>query len=116
MKLSFSNGFWYTNDDTRPRPTSAPGAANIPGPGPQQHQELTLHQAQARSKSWTLCLSDATAARPPFGLTFRVVISGAYSAQRPRDEDDVINVGHVVAKELCPFVADLLHTYKYEGR
>lgn len=44
-------------------------------------------------------------------LTFRVVgESGAYSAQRPRDEDDVVNAGHVVTEELCAVTVGLLHT------
>lgn len=48
---------------------------------------------------------------PSICLTFRVVgVSGAYSAQGPRDEDDVINIGHVVTEELSAIAVGLLHT------
>lgn len=46
-----------------------------------------------------------------WSLTFWVVgVSRAYSAQRPGDEDDVINAGHVVAEELGAITVGFFHT------
>jgi len=46
-------------------------------------------------------------------LTFRVVgVSRAYSAKRPGDEDDVINVSYVVAEELSAITVCLFHAWE----
>lgn len=53
---------------------------------------------------------------PTWLLTFPVVgLSGAYSAQGPRDEDDVINAGQIVTEELGVIAVGLFHTCEHMG-